>query len=395
MTEAVHIGVINTLINRSFSDSPAYIYSIQQLLNSCGIFQEFCYRHSLFGLYSVKALSQPDILKEISNFVAGYSVSSVYEAKNASEFSIDNNLKIHLVTPLILERELIEIRKYCSKVTFNSHSQYAKFGPLLLCSCELGIRVNTGISLVENPKYDPADPETRLGIPIEEAATLFREGLLSHISGIHFHTNCESENLDELGRNINSIIPLIQLMGAQLKWVNLGGGYYFDPCHSSQEFDRSLQRLNDCLPAVEIYIEPGTDIVQDCGFLLSTVQDVIKKDSRYIAVLDSSINHLPEVFEFSFLPEVFCSAQTRSDIECIVELAGRTCLAGDIFGQYEFPSIPRIDDKVLFFNAGSYAQVKATTFNGIPLPSSYLLTDEGNLKLSNKPGYEDWIKTNS
>jgi hypothetical protein len=49
----------------------------------------------------------------------------------------------------------------------------------------------------------------------------------------------------------------------------------------------------------------------------------------------------------------------------------------------------------LFFNAGSYAQVKATTFNGIPLPSSYLLSDEGNLKRSNKSGYEDWLKTNS
>ena len=44
---------------------------------------------------------------------------------------------------------------------------------------------------------------------------------------------------------------------------------------------------------------------------------------------------------------------------------GRSCLAGDIFGEYALPSNLQIGDKIAFGNAAGYTMVKKNWFNGV------------------------------
>jgi carboxynorspermidine decarboxylase len=38
-------------------------------------------------------------------------------------------------------------------------------------------------------------------------------------------------------------------------------------------------------------------VVEETGYLVASVLDTFESDGRVIAVLDTSVNHLPEVFE--------------------------------------------------------------------------------------------------
>ena len=48
---------------------------------------------------------------------------------------------------------------------------------------------------------------------------------------------------------------------------------------------------------------------------------------------------------------------------------GPTCLAGDVIGTYRFDQAPQVGDRLLFLDLAYYTMVKATTFNGTPLPA--------------------------
>ena len=67
-------------------------------------------------------------------------------------------------------------------------------------------------------------------------------------------------------------------------------------------------------------------------------------------ILDASVNHVPEIFEFQDEPDV------RGNIKLPGHryiLAGATCLAGDIFGEYDFAEPLKVGSKVVFANIGA------------------------------------------
>ena len=95
-------------------------------------------------------------------------------------------------------------------------------------------------------------------------------------------------------------------------------------------------------------------------------------------ILDTSVNHLPESFEYQWRPDVLMDID---DGRYSYIFAGSTCLAGDVFGEYSFAEPLEIGSKVVMYGVGSYNLVKAHTFNGFPLPSIYILDAHGEVAL--------------
>jgi carboxynorspermidine decarboxylase len=71
-------------------------------------------------------------------------------------------------------------------------------------------------------------------------------------------------------------------------------------------------------------------------------------------------------------------------------LGGNTCLAGDIMGDYSFDTPLKVGDKIIFEDQMHYTMVKATTFNGIKLPSIAIEHLDGNIEVVREFGYEDF-----
>jgi len=73
-----------------------------------------------------------------------------------------------------------------------------------------------------------------------------------------------------------------------------------------------------------------------------------------------------------------------------VRLAGPTCLAGDVIGDWSFASPLRAGDRVVFEDMAHYTMVKTNTFNGIRLPSIALRETTGEIRLVRTFGYADF-----
>jgi carboxynorspermidine decarboxylase len=74
-----------------------------------------------------------------------------------------------------------------------------------------------------------------------------------------------------------------------------------------------------------------------------------------------------------------------------VRLAGPSCLAGDVIGDYSFAAPLRPGDRLVFEDMALYTMVKTTTFNGIRLPSIWLREEGGACRLNRSFGYADFL----
>jgi carboxynorspermidine decarboxylase len=59
-------------------------------------------------------------------------------------------------------------------------------------------------------------------------------------------------------------------------------------------------------------------------------------------------------------------------------------------GDYSFDTPLKIGDKIIFEDQMHYTMVKATTFNGIKLPTIAILREDGSIEVVRKFGYEDF-----
>jgi carboxynorspermidine decarboxylase len=74
----------------------------------------------------------------------------------------------------------------------------------------------------------------------------------------------------------------------------------------------------------------------------------------------------------------------------VYRVCGRTCLAGDLFGNYRFDNPVRLGERLRFTNVAGYSMVKKNFFNGIKMPVIYHKPISGELRKVNAPSYEDF-----
>ena len=272
----------------------------------------------------------------------------------------------------------LRVDRYTSRpLAFNSLIQWDMFRDRVKSGSSCGIRVNPQISFVDDERYDPCRPGSKLGVPLDILTSEFGRdpARFAGLRGILFHTNCDSSDFGQLLATVEHIHASAPDVLATVEWVNLGGGYLFDNDQSVVELGVAVDFLKSRY-GLKIFFEPGAALVRSAGYIVSTVLDVFKSGGSTVAVLDTSVNHMPEVFEYDFEPDVI-----GHDSEATHEylLAGCTCLAGDLFGVYRFADELEVGGKVVFNNAGAYTLTKAHVFNGVALPSVYSLTPQGEL----------------
>ena len=323
-------------------------------------------------LYSVKANTLPGVLTTLAPFIDGCGVSSLSEAR-AARAALGDEGRLHLCAVAVPPRDVEELADICDYVTFNSLSQLEKWGPAFTGRASIGLRVNPGRSYVDDRRYDPCRRHTKLGVSLDDLAAS-ADRTASMIDGLHVHSNCDSTDLSELLETVRIMDSRIGQVLSQVEWVNLGGGYLYNEGANVGPLSEAASLIRDRYRA-EVVIEPGAAFVRDSGYGVASVLDLFVSDGKEVAVLDTTVNHMPEVFEYQFRPDVV-GHHDEGAYEYI--LAGMSCLAGDVFGEYRFDEPLSIGSRIVFSNAGAYTIVKANTFNGIPLPTVYELRDDGS-----------------
>ena len=337
-------------------------------------------------LFAVKSFSFIDTLRVMAMRLDGFAASSLFEARLSREASGGGLL--HLTTPGIRPDEVDEIGSLCDYVSLNSLGQWLRYGDTLRPGTSCGLRVNPQLSFVDDDRFDPCRKHSKLGVPLDDLVSTATAdpGQLEGLEGILVHSNCDSTDFGELLATVRRLEQDLDALLRGLEWVNLGGGYLFDDTTDLRPLHEAIDLLHSQYD-LQVFVEPGAAFVRAAGYLVSSVLDLFPSGGKVVAVLDTTVNHMPEVFEYGFRPDVPGHADAGAH-EYI--LAGCTCLAGDVFGEYRFTEPLDVGAKVVFCNAGAYTLSKAHTFNGVNLPKLYAITEAGDLILKKGFTYADY-----
>lgn len=363
--------------------TPYFLVDETRLRQNLSCLKEVMDRTGCKILLAQKAFSMFYCYPLIRTYLSGTTASGLYEARLGYEAF---GKETHVFSPAYREDEFDELLQYADDFVFNSPSQLKKYGlRAKKAGKSIGLRINPECSTQDGHAiYDPCAPGSRLGTTYEQ----FDESLLPLLDGLHFHTLCE-QNADALETTVEAFLLKFGRYLPKMKWINLGGGHHITRAdYDVERLIRIILRLKDQY-GVEVYLEPGEAVVLNAGFLVSQVLEIVH-NKLDIAILDTSAAcHMPDVLEMPYRPPVQNSAKP-GEKAYTYRLAGPTCLAGDVIGDYAFDAPLSPGDVVVFEDMALYTIVKTNTFNGMPLPSIVWRDKNGVQQLIRSFSYADF-----
>lgn len=384
----MHVWLTKDALEASGLITPAFVYDEAQLAADAALARAATRDAHTRLLFALKSFTVADGLRRIASAVDGFAASSLFEARLARQV-LGATGSVHLTTPCLRSMELPALASYCDYISFNSLPQWERLAAALPARVSAGLRVNPQLSLVADPRYDPCRPHSKLGVPLEQLRALARADTdpLPGLQGLHVHSNCDCADFGALLRTVERLVTELDPLLRRVHWVNLGGGYLFAAATDLAPLHQAVALLQRRY-GVEVFVEPGAAIARRAGYLIGSVVDIFAAEGERVAVLDTTVNHLPEVFEYQFEPDVLGYLE---DGPHSYRLAGASCLAGDEFGVYSFAAPLAVGDPVVFTDVGAYSLVKANLFNGINLPNIYARTAAGELTLKRRFDYAHFL----
>ena len=369
--------------------TPCYVVQEAKIRENLEILRGICEDTGCRILLAQKAFSMYSLYPLIGEYLDGATASGLYEARLGYEEMGKEN---HIFSPAYREDEMDEILTYCDHIIFNSPAQLRKYREKVKrAGRSMGLRINPECSTQEGHAiYDPCAPFSRLGTTEEKFRSGMSEEDIASLDGLHFHTLCE-QNADDLAKTLDAVEAKFGDVLHEMKWLNFGGGHHI----TRADYDREL--LKECIfrmkekYGLEIYLEPGEAVALNAGLLITEVLE-IAENGMEIAILDTSAAcHMPDVLEMPYRPPLKNAGEPGDPRKPYVyRLAGPTCLAGDVIGDYSFEVPLQRGSRLEFQDMAIYTMVKNNTFNGMKLPDIVLEKTDGTCVAVRAFGYEDF-----
>ena len=369
--------------------TPCYVIDEERLKDNGRILASVAENTGCRILLAQKAFSNYDFYPVLAPYLAGTEASGLYEARLGEEEMPGK--EVHVFCAAYRADEFDELLKYADHIVFNSVRQLKQFGKTAKESGKsVGLRINPECSTQEGHViYDPCAPGSRLGVTREIWNREMTDDLICLLDGLHFHTLCE-QDADALAATLEAVEQGFGNVLPRMKWLNMGGGHHI----TREDYDRPLlekliRRTQDRWN-LQVYLEPGEAVALNAGYLVTTVLDVTENRGIRTAVLDvSAACHMPDVIEMPYTPPLL-NGEADGNPAHPYRLAGPTCLAGDVIGEYSLDRDPVPGDRLVFGDMAIYTTCKNNTFNGMPLPDIYSMDREGRFGKLTDFGYADF-----
>lgn len=397
-----------------FPATPYYLLDEAAIVSNMQIIARLCELSGAKALLALKCFATWGVFEVMQPYLHGTTSSSLNEVRLGFETFSDNIDKdkaaskdakannkdakeTHAYSVAYSRDEIDEVLSYADKIIFNSVSQLTAFKDKAQAQrIPVGLRLNPKTSNSSFIIADPARPFSRLGEHDKDKIA----SVIDDISGVMIHNNCENDSYEAFSASLADIEDRFGDILAQLEWVSLGGGIHFiAPNYPLDKLANRLKSFSEQY-GVQVYLEPGEASIHSAGTLVTTVLDTLH-NQKNIAVVDASIEaHMLDLLIYQESAAIAAINDKSVDILPVANeqqpsvdhtiICGRSCLAGDIFGEYQLTDTLQIGDQISFANAAGYTMVKKNWFNGVNMPAIVIRRLDGSIDIQRKFDYQEY-----
>ena len=403
--ELVDNFIMNNDLFKISNNMPINLIFLDNFINNINLFKDIFVQLNMHEniFFSCKSNKSYALLKAAANQKCGIEVSSYYELIDALKYT--NKIiasgpakeykylfcAIQNKATIVIDdiEELKEIKKFGQSVKI-----------MLRISDLLGIISRFGVNISQ----------------IDECLEIIKKSKINLV-GFSFHIN--NYNLDDRVVAIKQLLNIINEKNLNIKYIDIGGGIPVNYC-SKEEFHNFLKEnnkkmyfkekeINDFYPyynnlatdkalqyvlnkvkkelgKVEIIIEPGRSLLNNCGISIYEIQYLKHLSSGdNLIVTNGNINCLSEQwFNTDYLIEPLLYKKVKNNNiknNIIASVAGNLCLEQDMitWRKIKFEETPEKGDLLIYYNTAGYQMdSNESNFHKIPLIEKYVVKKINN-----------------
>lgn len=359
------------------------------------VFLRYCMHENIF--FSCKANKSIALLFAAAKEKCGIEVSSYYELKDALKYTkkiiASGPAKDEQYLSLAIENKSIisvdDIEELKQILSFNQQVNVMfRISDLLGITSRFGInisQIDLCIEMIKNTKIN--------------------------LLGFSFHIN--NYDLNDRIQAINQLVNIVKQKNLKIKYIDIGGGIpinyctkeeysnfmkknnrnmffkekainnfypYYNKLAGDEALDYILKSIKDNIGDIQIVIEPGRSLLNNCGISIFEVQYVKQlSNGDNLIITNGNINCLSEQWfntDYLISPMLYKKNKNTMKKPIIASVCGNLCLEQDMitWRKVRFEDTPEKGDLLIYYNTAGYQMdSNESMFHKIPLVEKYIV----------------------
>jgi len=269
---------------------------------------------------------------------------------------------------------------------------------------DISLRVNPEIGAGHHEHVITGVKNSKFGIPqkdIVDAAKLAKSRGL-RVTGVHMHIGSGILTMEPILLAVKALIEVAITLeekgGAELEWIDIGGGFgipyrsHEDPLDIERVAEGVCKLVREQLPGKTLRIEPGRFIIGDSTVLLTRVNTIKLTEEKNYVYVDAGFNLLIRPILYGSYHHIVVADNVDGEPECRYDIVGPICESGDILGrERELPGIKE-GDILAILDAGAYGFSMSSRYNSRPLCGEVLINGKDVYVIRERESYDDLLK---
>ena len=249
------------------------------------------------------------------------------------------------------------------------------------CAAPVSLRVNPDVDPGTHPYISTGLKENKFGIPMAEAAALYRHAHASphlEVQGIDCHIGSQLTSLPPFLDAIDRVLAQVDALAAEgirLRHIDIGGGLGIrydaeSPPAPADYAGAVIERVGD--RGLEILLEPGRAIAGNAGILLTRVEYLKHTPHKAFAIVDAAMNDLLRPALYDAWQEIVPVAPAAGSREAVWDIVGPVCESGDFLGRDRRLALAP-GQLLAVRSAGAYGFTMSSNYNSRPRPPEVMV----------------------
>jgi len=377
--------------------TPIYVYSKATLIRHLQVFQRSINKLNGLVCFSVKALSNINILRILNDHKCGFDIVSGGEMYRCLKAGVKPNKIIFSGVGKTKEEIGVALRQNILSFNIESESEIERIANLasaMKLQANISIRVNPDIDQGGHEYVKTGRAGDKFGISFNEAKMIinrYKNHNCINFVGIACHIGSQILDLDGFEKaaiKMRALADDVSVLGINLKMIDMGGGlgvrYKDEATRSPKELMEIYERIFKNRKE-KIIVEPGRAIAANAGIFIAKVEYI--KDKFIIS--DGAMNDLLRPSLYKADHEVWPIQKTK-ETDQKFDLVGPICETGDYLARNISISV-RKDSLLAVRSAGAYGFVMSSNYNSRTRAAEILVDGDKYLLIRKRETLEDLI----
>lgn len=380
--------------------TPLYIYSKNQILKN---YREInlplvSSKLDFLNCYAIKANSNPEILKILSEEGAGAEISSGGELYLALKFGYLRNKITYTGVGKTDEEIEYALKENVFNFTVESLQEIQVISEIahrLSLIARISIRVNPDIDAKTHPYITTGMKENKFGIDSKDILKVFEAASkLPNIDiiGLHSHIGSQINEVEpyiEAVEYLGGLLNKLEAMGIDIRYLNVGGGFgvqyknVITHRYLPLEVDEleTYASLGEHVKAVikylgelnkKLVIEPGRSLVANGGILAGKVLFSKQSDLKKFVISDTGMNDLMRPCLYQAYHQIVPLNLKDTGFETI-DLVGPVCETSDFLAASRQMQRLERGDMFAVMTTGAYGYSLSSNYNARLRPAEIMV----------------------